>query len=148
MTNKLFSFNSMNVYFVHWLFNDFIFLINNTNQCFQLQNLLCECNRLYSHKWFNIVIIIILTILHMYKHMYAHIDKSLTHTHIFIYFVYMHKCTCTTSYLLVGPMCWWRLVFKYFDLTIFLFWVFQILGTNGPLPPKSKEPLPHWYVAY
>jgi uncharacterized protein YerC len=61
----------MNVHFVHLLCNVFIFLIN-THGCFQLQNLLCEYNKLQSHKRFNIAITMILTLLHMYKHIYAH----------------------------------------------------------------------------
>ncbi len=59
--------------YVHWSINDVTFLIS-THQCFQLQNLLCDYNKLQSHKWFNIAIIIIL-LLHMYKK-YMHIHTN------------------------------------------------------------------------
>jgi len=60
-------------------------------------------NKLQSHKWFNIATIIILMLLHMYKHVYAHTHKHIQINHTIIYeFVYIYKCTCTTSYL---PTC-------------------------------------------
>jgi len=74
---KLFNFHLMNAHFVHWSFNDFIFLIN-MHQCFQLQNILCDFNKLQSNKWIKIATIIFLMWLHMYKHIYAHTFKQIT----------------------------------------------------------------------
>jgi hypothetical protein len=65
-TNKLFNFRLMNVHFLGWLFNGLIFLVN-IYQCFQLQNLLCLCNKLQLDKRFNNANIITLTLLHMYN---------------------------------------------------------------------------------
>jgi hypothetical protein len=108
MKIKLFNFSLMNVNFVCWSFNDFIFLIS-THQCFQLQNLVCDYSLLQLHKWFNIATIIFLTLLHMYKHIYAHTRKHIQINHTTIYvFLYIHKCTCTTSCLLIGLMCLWH----------------------------------------
>ncbi len=45
------------------------------HQCFQLQNLLCDCNKLRKHKWFNIATIIILTLLHTSINTFMHIQK-------------------------------------------------------------------------
>jgi hypothetical protein len=118
MTNKKIIFYSMNVHFVCWSFHDLTFK-TSVHQCFQLQNLLCDYNKLQSHKWLNIASIIILTLLHMYKHIYAHTHKQLQINHTIIYeFVYIHKCTCTTSYL---PMCLWCLVQNLIPHQIWLF---------------------------
>jgi hypothetical protein len=65
-TNKLFNFRLMNVHFLGCSFNGLNFLVN-IYQCFQLQNLLCLCNKLQSHKWFNSANITTLTLLHMYN---------------------------------------------------------------------------------
>jgi hypothetical protein len=90
MTIKLFNFFVMNANFVCWSFNDFIFLIN-MHQCFQLQKLVCEYNKLQLHNWFNIATIIILTLLHMYKHIYAHTHKHIQINHTTIYvFLYTY----------------------------------------------------------
>jgi hypothetical protein len=93
----------MDVHFLRWLFNGFIFLIN-THQCFQFQNLLCAYNKLLSHKWFNIATICYYTCIntHMCTYTQTHSNKSQNNIYIF---VYIHKWTCTTSYLLGGPAC-------------------------------------------
>jgi hypothetical protein len=47
----------------------------------------------------------------IWQHINAHTHKHIQINQKIIYiFVYIHKCTCTTSYLLVGPMCLWCLV--------------------------------------
>jgi hypothetical protein len=55
----------------------------------------------------------------MYKHVYAHTHKhiEINHTKKFE-FVYIHKCTCTTSYL---PTCLWCLVQNLIPHQIWLF---------------------------
>jgi hypothetical protein len=75
--------------YVHWSINDVTVLIS-THQCFQLQNLLCDYNKLQSHKWFNIAIIIILVLLHMYKNIYAHTHKHIQINHTIIYVLYTY----------------------------------------------------------
>ncbi len=43
-----------------------------------------------------------------------HIHKQIQVSHTIIYvFLYIHKCKCTTFYLLVRPTCLWHLVFFY-----------------------------------
>jgi len=117
MTNKKSNFRSMDVHFVSWSFNDFTFKL----VCINVFN--CKIyyvtNKLQSHKWFNIATIIILMLLHMDKHVYAHTHKQIQINHIIIYeFVYIHKCTCTTSYL---PACLWCLVQNLIPHQIWLF---------------------------